>query len=693
MIYMMSARRVSILFSGCILILLAAFAFPEEKLTPAQKTWLEDVAPIITPTERDVFLKLPTEGEREKFIRFFWRQRDPLPDTRENEFYKEYMGRVRFADQYFGIGSFKRGSQTERGYFYLALGKPLERNIFATFSDLWPLELWFYKGEEQYGLPPYFYLIFYQPEGLGDYRLYYPGIEGPEKLIVPNVSTQALTRAAAYAAIKKDNPELASASLSYMPSDQPFGSESFSSDTIIGSIKSLPEKKYNDAYARAYMNYKDHVETEYADNFIGAASKVRLFRVSGQPFVHWSIEPDKMSFAQRGDVFYASFELVIRMEDPKGRLILEKSEEIPVQLTAEQYKTHERRRFAFQDVLPIIDGEYRFFFLLKNKTSREFTSFATTVGVHPQENGAGLSSLLLFHSRESLPPAQKTNTKAFTFDGVQYVISAKNEFVPQESLGAYVQPGRLKAAADDPGAEIDLVISALDGGAVVREQKVPLASTSARNGEGIEFGPFPLAEIKPGYYKAEASLVSRGKVLATERDNFILLGQAAPMLPWAYARVYPPFPSPEHLRILGSQSFLAGDYGRAADSFIGALRTKDDPRTRLLLGKCYFAQGRFRESLAESLPVYESTKDREAAKIIALDHAGLKDWASALVYLEKLMTDATELSVLNLAAECYLNLNQPDKAMPLILKSLSLDSSQPQVKEMEGRAKKALGRA
>lgn len=95
-----------------------------EKLSPKHKDWLELVSPIITKTEKDVFLKLNTDQERDKFISLFWSRRDPMPDTRENEFYQEYMKRVRFSDINFGHASFKKGSQTERGYFYLLLGPP-----------------------------------------------------------------------------------------------------------------------------------------------------------------------------------------------------------------------------------------------------------------------------------------------------------------------------------------------------------------------------------------------------------------------------------------------------------------------------------------------------------------------------------------------------------------------------------------
>jgi len=673
----------------CILFgLLSAPAFPAQQLLPAHQTWLEDVSPIITKIEREVFMKLKSDPEREKFIQFFWRQRDPLPDTKENEFTKEYMERVRFADQNFGRSSFKRGSQTERGLFYLILGKPLERNFFTTFSELWPMELWFYKGEVPYGLPDYFYLIFYQPQGIGDYRLYYPGIEGPEKLVIPNVGSRSVTRASAIQVIKKSSSELAGAAQSYLPGDRPFGSESFSSDSIIAAAKSLPEKKFSDAYARAYMNYKDFVETEYADNFINAGAKVRLFSAAGQPFLHWSIEPDKMSFAQRGEVFYAGFELLVRMEDLKGNLILENTEEIPVSLTAAQYKAHERRRFAFQDILPVIPGNFRFFFLLKNKTGKDFTSFETTVSVPGEGTGLRLSSLLLFHGQEPVPAGRRMNLKAFAFDGVQYVVGAKNEFLPQESLGAYIQAEGLKEAAADPLAVLRLELHSLDDGSLVRDQKVPLAEVQGRTDGGTVFGPFALANVKPGYYSAEVSVVSGGKTLASEKDNFILLSQPYPALPWAYAQVHSPFPSPEQLRLLATEHFMARDYEKACGLLDRALKLKEDAPTRLLLGKSLFAMNRFQDSLVTTVPLYEATKDREAAKVIALDHAGLKDWTTALVYLDKLMAEATEVGVLNLAAECHLNLGRPDRALPLIQKSLSLDPSQPAIRALEEKAKK-----
>ncbi len=669
--------------------LLVAAGHPAQKagaLLPEHKLWLEDVGPIITRVERDVFLKLATPQERETFIRFFWRSRDPSPDTAENEFRKEYYERIRFADTYFGIGSHKRGSQTDRGYFYVLLGPPRERHQFTTQSQIWPLELWLCQGEEQFGLPGYFYLIFFQPQGIGDFRLYAPGPQGPEALVIPSLSSGSTDRSGAHKTIKQINGELANASLSYLPGESPLGSASFSSDMIIASIRRIPEKKFADGYARNYLSFKDHVETEYLDSYFDSAHQIKIFREGGQPFLHWTIEPERMSFGSQGRSVYASFELVLRLEDERGAALFERTEEIPLRLTPEQYKANERRRFAFQDLLPVIPGPVRIFFLLKNKTARDFTSFEARLTV-PGEGRPGLSAPLLYHARTAVPEARRDNTKAFVFDGYEYLVGARNEFLTAETLGVFLQAWDLAAAGGArPSFAVDLV--SLDEG---RSAGVfPLSAADAsRGGTVVVTGEVPLAGVKPGYYRAEVSaLDADGRKIFTEKENFILLGQPAPVAPWVYARLHGPFPGPEHFKILGAQHFLAGDHGRARAAFERSLQARDDPDTRLMLAKSLFGLGLLEESLAQAVPLYERLPGRETAKVIALAYAGLKEWESALVYLEKTMAEATEVPVLNLAAECHLALGRPDLALPLLQRSLALVPDQPAVKELEEKARK-----
>ena len=180
------------LLAICVVLVLALPSFAAQTSSPPRyREWLEDVSPIITRTEREIFTRLKTDTDREKFIKFFWRQRDTFPDTAENEFDKEYMERVRFADQNFGRDTSKRGSQTERGYFYLLLGTPLERQLFTTQSQVWPLELWFYKGTVELR-PAALLLSDLLPAAreAENTASTLPGIDGPEKLVVPTMASR-----------------------------------------------------------------------------------------------------------------------------------------------------------------------------------------------------------------------------------------------------------------------------------------------------------------------------------------------------------------------------------------------------------------------------------------------------------------------------------------------------------------------
>ena len=91
----------------------------------AYTRWInEDVAPIITDPERRAFEKLKTDEEREQFIKIFWGQRDPSPDTEENEYRDQYYERLAYANEHFSSG--KPGWMTDRGRIYIKFGKPDE---------------------------------------------------------------------------------------------------------------------------------------------------------------------------------------------------------------------------------------------------------------------------------------------------------------------------------------------------------------------------------------------------------------------------------------------------------------------------------------------------------------------------------------------------------------------------------------
>ncbi len=142
------------------------------------KAWLEEeVVYIIAPMERDVFLKLQSDRERELFIEAFWKQRDPNTGTPENEFKTEHARRIAHANRYLGRDAPKPGWKTDRGRMYIILGEPRDTQRYEGKSSTYDTEIWFYQGLTDLGLPAAFNLVFFREYGRGEYRLYSPAGE------------------------------------------------------------------------------------------------------------------------------------------------------------------------------------------------------------------------------------------------------------------------------------------------------------------------------------------------------------------------------------------------------------------------------------------------------------------------------------------------------------------------------------
>lgn len=77
-------------------------------LSSAHKKWLEEeVVYLISPEEKEVFLKLDTDRLRDHFIQAFWNHRDPTPGTPENEARQEHYRRLQYAKNYLRGGTAK----------------------------------------------------------------------------------------------------------------------------------------------------------------------------------------------------------------------------------------------------------------------------------------------------------------------------------------------------------------------------------------------------------------------------------------------------------------------------------------------------------------------------------------------------------------------------------------------------------
>lgn len=148
----------------------------EAGLPEKYRTFLQDVEPIITDLERDTLLRLSSDYQRERFIDEFWRRRSVGPDGLRVEFRGIYELRVAQARELF------KNLTCDQARIYIVQGPPDGRRKFECMDVLNPIDLWYYERLEALRMSKVL-LIFYQPFGTGDYRLWTP-MDGRGALLV-----------------------------------------------------------------------------------------------------------------------------------------------------------------------------------------------------------------------------------------------------------------------------------------------------------------------------------------------------------------------------------------------------------------------------------------------------------------------------------------------------------------------------
>ena len=135
------------------------------KLADPHRQFLSDVEPIITDAEREAFLRLETEAQRDTFIEDFWRRRDIAQGTTNHGFRDQYYARLEVVKEQFGQAS------SDRGRIYLLYGPPstLINNDKCT-RLIQPVQVWHY--EYLPGLGRDALLLFYIPRHHHEYRLW-----------------------------------------------------------------------------------------------------------------------------------------------------------------------------------------------------------------------------------------------------------------------------------------------------------------------------------------------------------------------------------------------------------------------------------------------------------------------------------------------------------------------------------------
>ncbi len=171
-----AAILAAILIAGAAAVLTASgllAAVKVKDLPQRYQDFLAEVAILISKEERESFLEIEKDYQRDAFIERFWRIRDPYPETARNEFKERWDARASSVRS--EIGDF----EDDRARVLLLNGYP-DGLVRYRCADLWPGEVWYYQRAESLGHEVV--LLFFQPHGLGRFRLWQP-FDGLEDLV------------------------------------------------------------------------------------------------------------------------------------------------------------------------------------------------------------------------------------------------------------------------------------------------------------------------------------------------------------------------------------------------------------------------------------------------------------------------------------------------------------------------------
>src|SRR5215472_6732080 len=604
----------------------SALCQKKQKLEKNYREWLErDVAYIITKDEKDAFLRLPTNEARDKFIEDFWEIRNPNPGSPSNSYKDEIYQRIAFADARFGIGSGVEGWRTDRGRTYITLGAPQQKEVFRNSANLYPMEIWFYSSPNP-ALPPFFYVMFYQREGSGDYRFYSPYTDGPDKL---TTGVEAVNSRSAALKMIRDSagPEVARVSLSLLPDepvDETTGTVSLESDVLLNSIRNLANLPVNRDEILRRKTLKENVssrlllEGRNLDIVTFPARDSRgLTRLDYAVRLH---DPRDLSMTADPDGRYSyAVEVRVVVLGKDNRPIFTQEKKLTDSITKARFEEVKDRVFGYEGTVPLSPGKYHLDFQFTDWTQK--ASYHTTREVEvpaPPKEGVLVPSVLPFRTAEDVDPSLADLTP-FAVGGVQFTpLVEKNPTLgPGTNLQVMYQ---IWAPAKDPrqnlGKKLDVQYAlgrpAVPGSAKEIKEEVGMEQFDA--GGSLATGKKLSLDQANGNYILTVSV----SAFATKQNSFGTLN----------FKVLDTPPAPEPWDVL--------EPGIAQDAEKGIL---DEQR-----GLCYWSMGQFDEARVWFRRALKTDRSNDIARARLVDaYYAKKDYAAvASLYSDRGITERTD---------------------------------------------------
>src|SRR5690348_17163440 len=419
-----------------------------KELDATYRQWLnEDVVYIISPEERNAFLQLDTNEEREQFIEQFWLRRSSNPDLPDNDFKEEHYRRIAYANEHYASGI--PGWRTDRGRMYIMWGpadeveshptggtydRPMEEGGGSTTTYAW--EKWRYRYLE--GLGNNVELEFVDPSGSGEYHLTMDPGEKDALLHVPGAGL-SLMESMGMASKADRFTRSDGTNLPTTLGGQPASMNEFNRLELYAKVQQAPPVKFKDLESLVTSRVvRDQVHFSWRTDFLKVTNDTVLVPVTVQ------IPNTQLSFQAKDGVHSATMNIFGRVSTLTGRVVQTFEDAVSRDFPDSLFQQSLKLQSIYQKAVPLRPGLYRLDLVIKDVQSGNVGVVNTRLAVHQYEDAKLDSSSLILADQIEHVPAKQIGAGQFVLGSSKVRPRLEGDFTNQDKLGIYMQVYNLK---------------------------------------------------------------------------------------------------------------------------------------------------------------------------------------------------------------------------------------------------------
>src|SRR6202790_3605950 len=478
-----------------------------KELDNAYKQWLsEDVIYIISPEERNAFLQLATNEEREQFIEQFWLRRSSNPDLPDNDFKEEHYRRIAYANEHYASGI--PGWKTDRGRMYIMWGpadeidshpsggtydRPMEEGGGSTTT--YPWETWRWRYLE--GIGENIILEFVDPSGSGEYHLTMDSSEKDALLHVPGAGLSLLESMGM--ASKTDRfTRSDGTNLPTAMGGTPASMDEFSRLELYAKVQKPPEVKFKDLEAIVTARIvRDQLKFTWRTDFMKVTNDTVLVPITIQ------VSNGQLNFQSKDGIHSATMNVFGRVSTLTGRVVQTFEDPVSKDFPDSLFQQSLKLQSIYQKAVPLRPGLYRLDLVIKDVQSGNVGVVNTRLAVPRYADEKLDASTLILADQLEHVPAKQIGTGQFVLGSTKVRPRLNSDFTTSDRMGIYLQVYNLKPDDKTHKSNATFQFTVKKGAEQVLQFKETSEEMKQTGDQATIERGLPLSSLAPGKYSIE----------------------------------------------------------------------------------------------------------------------------------------------------------------------------------------------